>query len=246
MGLAAKYTPEELMAAVIAREVRDRETAAVGVNSPIPAAACLLAKESHAPHATLFIWGSQEHFPFPQSKEFFYLAQRGELDLFFLSGGQIDQAGNINLHVIGDYAAPRVRFPGGMGSAMLYFMAKRVILFRSEHSRRVLVPRVDFVTSPGSSAPCVQRLGGPEKLVTPLAVLNFNKREGCFELESVHPGVTLAQVQENTGFTLKAPQPVPVTPPPTPEELGLLRTAVREKLARIYPVFARQALMSPH
>ena len=98
------YTPEELMAVVISREVRDSETVGVGAVSPIPAAGCILAEQLHAPHLTLIILDCEEYYPFPAgSSELHFMAQRGELDLFFLSGIQFDRHGNFNLHVIGDY-----------------------------------------------------------------------------------------------------------------------------------------------
>jgi glutaconate CoA-transferase subunit B len=118
------YTPEELMVVVISREVQNSETIGVGAASPIPAAACVLAEQFHAPDATIIILGSKEYYPFPAgSSELHFIAQRGELDLFFLSGIQIDRHGNLNLHVLGDYESPSLRLPGAYGSAMLYYMA---------------------------------------------------------------------------------------------------------------------------
>ena len=168
------YTPEELMAVTIAREVRDFETVGVGAVSPIPAAGCILRRTTHAPHITLIILDSEEYYPFPAgSSELHFMAQRGELDLFFLSGIQIDRRGNFNLHVIGDYNAPTVRMAGAYGSAMLYYMAHRVILFRDQHTKRVFVEKVDFVTGAGVTPENVYREGGPAFVVTPKAVLRL-------------------------------------------------------------------------
>src|SRR5262245_8694134 len=165
------YTPEELMAVTIAREVREGETVAVGAVSPIPAAGCVLAEQLHAAHITLIILDCEEYYPFPAgSSELHFLAQRGELDLFFLSGIQIDRRGNFNLHVIGDYTSPTVRMAGAYGSAMLYYMAHRVILFRTEHTCRIFVEKVDFVTGAGDTPENVHREGGPALLVTPSAM----------------------------------------------------------------------------
>ncbi len=104
-----------------------------------------------------------EYYPFPAgSSELHFMAQRGELDLFFLSGMQIDRHGNFNLHVIGDYTSPSVRMAGAYGSAMLYYMAHRVILFRPDHTSRTFVERVDFVTAPGvTPSVCIAREGRP-------------------------------------------------------------------------------------
>jgi glutaconate CoA-transferase subunit B len=231
------YSVEELMAVAIAREVRDGETVATGANSPIPAAGCLLAQHSHAPAARAIILGSTSYYPFTSGKEFFDFAQRGRLDLFFLGGIQIDARANINLHVLGPYAHPKRRFPGAFGSGVLYYVAGRVILFRAEHSRRVFVPQVDFVTAPGATPEMPQRRGGPSKVVTPLAVLAFNPAQQRLELESLSPGASFSAVQARTGFDLHAPDPAPVTPPPTVEELELLRGPVREVLRGIYPGF---------
>ena len=235
------FTPDELMAAVIARQVADGETVAIGANSPIPAAGCLLATHLHAPRARVIILRSQEHTPFPGGKEFFDFAQRGRLDLFFLGGIQIDAHANINLHVLGDYAQPARRFPGAFGSAVMYFVARRTILFRTEHTRRIFVPRVDFITSPGVAPPGVRRRGGPSKVVTPLALLNFNRETELLELESVHPGHTVDEVLANTGFHLPVRPDVATTPSPTPDELSLLRGPVLDTLAGVYPQYVERA-----
>src|SRR5262245_44715013 len=214
------YTPEELMAVTIAREVRDGETVGVGAVSPIPAAGCILAEQLHAPHITLIILDCEEYYPFPAgSSELHFLAQRGELDLFFLSGIQIDRRGNFNLHVIGDYHAPTVRMAGAYGSAMLYYMAHRVILFRDQHTKRVFVENVDFVTGAGVTPENVYREGGPALVITPRAVLVWDKLAGEWVLERVQPGASLEEIKENTGFNLRVSPSVHTNLAPTEEEL---------------------------
>jgi glutaconate CoA-transferase subunit B len=244
---ATPYTPEELMACVIAREVRDGETCATGMASPIPAAALLLAQALYTPRVTLIILEHPDprYNPFPDGGGLHFLAQRGKLDLFFLSGIQIDRYGNFNLHVIGEYSRPRVRAPGAFGSGMLYYMVKRVILFRTEHTRRTFVERVDFISGAGATPPYAYRPGGPYKCVTPMAVLRFNKALPGWELEAVHPGLTLEEVQANTGFPLEPAPDFRMTPPPTPEELHTLRTVVRERLGPAYPQFVRDKILPP-
>lgn len=242
------YTPEELMAVLISREVRNLETVAVGVASPIPAAGCILAEQLHAPDARIIILGCQEkaYNPFPSgSSEFHFLAQRGEMDLFFLSGIQIDRHGNINLHVLGDYQAPDMRLPGAYGSAMLYYMAHRVILFRTEHTRRTFVEKVDFVTAPGSSPESVHREGGPTLVVTPKAILAWDRKEKEWALEAVHPGFSVKEVQESTGFPLKVSPSFKMASPPAEMELKTLRSVVRDTLKRIYPDFAEKKILPP-
>jgi glutaconate CoA-transferase subunit B len=239
------YTPEELMAVVISREVRDFETIGVGAVSPIPAVGCVLAEQLHAPHVTLIILDSDEYYPFPAgSSELHFMAQRGELDLFFLSGIQIDRRGNFNLHVIGDYNAPTVRMAGAYGSAMLYYMAHRVILFRTEHTRRIFVDKVDFVTAAGITPENVHREGGPALVVTPKAVLGWDKAAGEWILERVQPGSSVEEVLQNTGFELRVSPTATLIPPPTPQELHVLRTVVKEKLQRSYPDFVREKMLS--
>jgi glutaconate CoA-transferase subunit B len=240
---SSDYSPEELMAVVISREVRDFETIGVGASSPIPAAGCILALQLHASHSNLIILGSKEYYPLSAgSSELHFLAQRGDLDLFFLSGIQIDASGNINLHAIGDYRSPEVRLPGAYGSGMLYYMAHRVILFRTEHTRRTFVEKVDFVTAPGSTPENVHREGGPSMVVTPKAVLGWNRAGKKWLLEAVHPGSSVEEVKENTGFPLEMSPSFRVTPPPSEQELSLLRTTVREKVRRIYPDFAAKKI----
>jgi glutaconate CoA-transferase subunit B len=201
------------MALAIARSVRDGESVGIGVNSPIPRAGVLLARRTHAPNIKLRDLETEDAELFLGSKEFFDYAQRGRLDLFFFSGVQIDACGNLNLHVLGDYERPRRRFPGAFGSAVLYQVTRRVILFRTEHSPRTLVERVDFVSATGV----------PELLVTPLAVLAFNRQSRRFELASYHPGQTVESVRAATGFELALRPDVHETPAPSDMELGALR-----------------------
>src|ERR1041385_1432931 len=213
------------MACVIARALRDGERVGVGVNSPIPAAAVLLARHGHAPDLRFWLRGVPGAEPFVGSKEFFDFAQRGKLDVFFLSGVQIDMKGRVNMHVLGDYERPRRRFPGAFGSAVLYPIVPRVILFRLEHSPRVVVPEVDLVPAAGT----------PDRVVTSLAVLGFDRTAGRLVLDSYHPGQSLASVREATGFYLPARPVVRETSPPGEQELRILRERVYPLLAGAYP-----------
>ena len=141
----------ELMVVIMSREVRDGEVSACGALSQIPAAALLLAKELHAPDAELIILNTVFR-PFHTSRQFHFLAQRGELGLFFASGVQIDRHCNYNLHQLGtDPDRPEVRFPGGYGGGLIYYCARRTVVFRTEHTRRSLVERVDFISAAGST-----------------------------------------------------------------------------------------------
>jgi glutaconate CoA-transferase subunit B len=159
--------------------------------------------------------------------------------VFFLSGGQIDGDGNINLVSVGDYDKPKARFPGSFGSAYLYYVVPKVILFRLEHSRRTLVPKVDFISAAGGSPDNVFRPGGPIALITNRCLFDFDRARRRFRLASVHPGHSVAEVIENTGFDFDWPAEVPITPAPTPETLHLMRNVVAPQLAEVYPQFAK-------
>jgi glutaconate CoA-transferase subunit B len=237
------FRDEELLADVITRLIGDVRHVAVGNASPIPATAALLARArgrlqgSGKPYVSLL--GSPKHtFWTDGGRELFDCAGQGRIDVFFLSGGQIDGHGNINLVEIGDHAHPKVRFPGSFGSAYLYYVVPKVILFRTEHSRRSLVPQVDFISAPGVNEPNVFRTGGPIALVTNRCLFSF--ADGRFRLDSVHPGHTVEEVLDNTGFDFERPAKVPETPAPSPETLALMRGTVAAELAEVYPQFAAQ------
>src|SRR5258708_35088972 len=164
------------------------------------------------------ILGSAEHNFFTQgASELFDCAAQGRIDAFFLGGGQIDGAGNINLVGSGDYPNSEVRWPGSFGSAFLYYVVPRVILFREEHSPRVLVEKVDFVSAPGTSPPGVYRVGGPYALLTRSALFSFEKEKSRFRLASVHPGHTVQAINASTGFPFASPPEVPATQHPHQE-----------------------------
>jgi glutaconate CoA-transferase subunit B len=234
------FRNEELLADVIAGLIGDARHVAVGASSPIPAAAALLARERGRGRPYVSLLGSRQTFFTDGGRELFDCAGQGRIDAFFLSGGQIDGEGNINLVAIGDYARPKVRFPGSFGSAYLYYVVPKVILFRLEHSRRTLVEKVDFISAPGTSTDNVYRPGGPVALITNRCLFTFDRRRRRFALASMHPGHTVAEVAENTGFRFDQPSHVPVTPAPSPETLRILRTAVAPQLIEIYPKFAAE------
>jgi glutaconate CoA-transferase subunit B len=239
--VSADFRDEELLADVICRLIGDVRHVAVGAQSPIPATAALLARERGAGRPYVSLLGSRAHTFFTDgARELFDCAGQGRVDVFFLSGGQIDGEGNINLVSVGDYAHPKARFPGSFGSAYLYYVVPKVILFRTEHSRRTLVPKVDFVSAPGGNPDNVYRSGGPIALVTNRCLFDFDRARARFRLASVHPGHTVAEVVENTGFGFDTPAYVPETPVPSAETLRLMRTIVAPKLAEVYPEFARK------
>src|SRR6202044_2875671 len=189
------FRDEELLADVICRLIGDVRHVAVGAASPIPATAALLARERGGgrPYASLL--GSRAHTFFTDgARELFDCAGQGRIDVFFLSGGQIDGEGNINLVSVGDYDHPKARFPGSFGCAYLYYVVLKVILFHVEHSRRTLVPKVDFISAPGGSPDNVFRPGGPIALVTNRCLFAFDRERRRFRLASVHPGPSVREV----------------------------------------------------
>jgi len=243
---ATDFLSEELLADVIMRLIGDVRHVAVGNASPIPATAALALRERGGGRPYVSLLGSRRHMFFTDGgRELFDCAGQGRIDVFFLSGGEIDGAGNINLVSIGDYEQPKVRFPGSFGSGYLYYVVPKVILFRLEHSRRTLVPKVSFISAPGGNDENVHRPGGPVALVTNRCLFAFDRGKKRFRLESVHPGHTVAEVIENTGFDFDRGEQVPVTAAPSAETLALMRGTVAAQVAEVYPQFAQRVFGLP-
>ena len=222
--------PCDMMTVSLARLIEDGNTVFHGVSSHIPMIATLLAKKLHAPNAVhLNIPGGVD----PQKPvlqeytsaggelwetacaamplmEVFDLSMRGGLDVAFLSGVQFDNAGHVNASVIGDYNKPKVRLPGGAGSAVLIPTAKRAIIWRTKHDKRTFSEKVDFVTT----------MGNVSEIVTPLCI--FTMYNGELILKSVHPNSSIEEVAENTGFPIRYFS-IEQTPPPTEAEMRALR-----------------------
>jgi glutaconate CoA-transferase subunit B len=177
---------------------------------------------------------------FKRPDDLFDFAAQGRLDGFFLSPGQIDGSANINLVGTGTYPNVDVRWPGSHGSPLLYMTIPNVILFRPDHKRRTFVERVDFISAPGVSPPNVYRPGGPSALITSLGYFSFDRASARFRLEGVHPGRTLDEIVENTGFSFDLADAVPATPAPGGEMIDALRSRVAAQAADSYPRFAAQ------
>jgi glutaconate CoA-transferase, subunit B len=216
------YAKEEHLACVIARLLDGARHAAIGASSPIPASGCFLRRMSD-PAFRVSLQQRRAANPFTEgSRELFDLAGQGRIDTFFLGGAQIDGSGAINL-----VRADGRRFPGSFGSAYMYPMVPGTILFREEHSRRTLVPKVEFVSARGN----------PKALLTGKALFSWQKEKRRFRLESIHEKF---DVRAETGFDFDAPADVPLTPPPTERELSLLRGPVAKTVAADYPDFAKR------
>ena len=258
------YASEEFLICVMARLLEGLSHVSVGAISPIPGCAALLARDVSVaqeagtgaapagpgqgqkknPLRVSIIHGDANNPYTDGGREIFDCAGQGRIYAFFLGGAQIDGEANINLLGLGPYPELEKRFPGSFGSAFMYFTVPKVILFVPEHSPRVLVERVDFISAPGTSPPEVRRPGGPKALVTAKCLMSFDAVKKRFRLESVHPGHTLEEVRDNTGFDFDLPPgvdrggAVPETPAPEPERLELLRTAIGPEIAKTYPDFA--------
>jgi acyl CoA:acetate/3-ketoacid CoA transferase beta subunit len=242
------YTRQELMAVTAAREFRDGDVAFIGTGLPMVAA--YLAKATHAPHAVLIfesgiIDANTEELATgvgdyrllrgaAKTAGLFYalsLLQTGAVDLGFLGAAEMDEYGNINTTVIGPYRRPKVRLPGSGGANDIASLARRVAVI-VPHERRKFVSQVGYLTSPGYLHGPSDRAaaglvgGGPQHVITDLAVLGFDPETKRMRLESLHPGVSVEEVRANTGFPLEAQRDLPATPAPGARELQLLRTRI--------------------
>ncbi|WP_227011600.1 CoA-transferase subunit beta [Paenibacillus lutimineralis] len=220
----------DIMVCAMARLLQDEDRVFHGVSSQMPMVAMALARHIHAPNLVhLNIPGGvnpasikkpsyssagsellatgEAYFPL---EYVFDLSMRGGLDVAFLGGVQFDVAGNVNASVIGDYHKPKVRLPGGAGSAVLIPTAKRAIIWRTKHDKRTFVEKVDFVTTRGNLW----------KIVTNLCVFEF--KNGSLYLDSIHPTSSLEEVAANTGFQLRYDE-IRYTPLPTEREISMLR-----------------------
>jgi glutaconate CoA-transferase, subunit B len=214
------HTREEFLACIIAGLIGDAKHVAIGAASPIPATGALLLQQKK-PTLKVSFHQRRKGNPFTEgSRELFDLAGQGRIDVFFLGGAQIDGEGSINL-----VRAEGRRFPGSFGSAFMYSVVKKTILFREEHSKRVLVPKVEFVSARGT----------PAALLTGKAL--FSWQGDRFRLESTHEA---GDIRSQTGFQYAEPAQVPLTPAPSADDLALLRSSVARQIAPDYPDFARR------
>jgi len=249
-----EYSIKELIACWLSRDIVDEEAAAVGANFPIPRAAVLLAHFLHGPNMKVAMgmfrvdlsnadkvitsrffsdyrpvrW-AESVFNFPLDLFSFH-----KLDAFFISGIQIDAHGNTNLIGITD-KKDRFKFrgPGSIGTTTLATLARRYYIVTEHHTPRVFVEKCDIISAMGfgdGTAGLREKLNmpgkGPKYCVTPLCVFDFSTETNRLRLFSLHPGVTVEQVINNTGFAVEIPEGVIETPPPTDLELEVLRTRV--------------------
>lgn len=238
------YTPAEIMVAAAAREIRDTEVVFVGMRLPL--LGFLLAKSTHAPSAVgVYELGivrdavSPEPIltmgDLPNLHRALYLAdtadvmgmlQQGRVDVSFIGGAQVDRYGNLNTSYIGGKTPSRL--PGSGGACDLACLARRHVIVM-KHEKRRFVERVDYNTSPGWGQGGDWRRsvglprGGPSAVITTLAVFGFHPASREMTVRTLHPGVTLEEVRDRTGWTLRCDEPPGVTPAPTAAERATIR-----------------------
>ncbi|MBN1946020.1 MAG: hypothetical protein JW797_10110 [Bradymonadales bacterium] len=244
-----QYNNQELLICIAARQMSDNTSAFIGTGIPMLAAA--LAKRMHAPNlVTFFEFGGVAPdlamLPHGVGESRTYhralaalgicdvmeTACRGFIEYGFLGGAQIDPYGNLNSTVLGDHDLPKVRFPGSGGANDIGSLCWRTIAIMP-HDRRKFVPKVDFVTTagylggPGSREEAGLPPGtGPYRVVTNLALLGYDEQTCRMKLLATNPGVTVDQVVEHTGFELLFADEIGTNPPPTEQELHLLRDEI--------------------
>lgn len=235
--MTLEYGHPEILAIALAREIKANNIAFHGLASPLPMTAMKLAKALGKEFTILNLTGGVDptfknpaissstlsanqyegtvaHF---ELDEIFDLAGAGRLDIAFLSFVQLDQKGQINMsHIGGTINKPKVRLPGGAGTAMLTPVTKNTIIWKAKHDSRSLVAEVDFVTTTGN--PQMDSF----RVLTPLAIFELNKETAEMDLAAIMPGSTFAEVQANTGWEIKQLN-APYLAPPTEEELQLLQ-----------------------
>jgi glutaconate CoA-transferase subunit B len=240
------YSQTVLLACVASHLLEDRKSVFVGTGLPMIAA--MLAQRTHAPNLLIIFeaGGIGPQIPvLPMSvgdSRTFYRAvsassmhdvmsqaQAGYLDFGFLGAAQIDRFGNINTTVIGPYSAPLVRLPGSGGANDLgSFCHHTIIIMRQD--KRKFAEQVDFVTTPGylTGPGAREKAGlpggiGPYRVITQLGVYGFDQQTKAMQLVCLHPGVTVNQVQESSAFTIRIPEQISYSAPPTEEEQQILR-----------------------
>lgn len=246
MGTEMDYTPQEIMVAAAAREIRDDEIVFTGMRLPLIAFA--LAKQMHAPGAIgLFEAGLVRDTPAPEllytmgdppniagalwatrMVNMMGLLQRGAVDLGFIGGAELDRFGNLNTSYLGNPKSPKTKLPGSGGAADIASLSRRFVVIMA-HDKRRLVERVDYITSPGFGdgqgwrERVGLRYGGPSAIITTRCVLGFEPSWGEAVLRSYHPGQSVASVRAETGWDLRIAKDVHETGSPTPEELTIIR-----------------------
>jgi glutaconate CoA-transferase subunit B len=248
--MSPEATPAELMAVSLARKLRDDEWGACGAYSAIPMTAFLLARRQHAPnmwwmsggggginpHCTL-VQSSSDYRVLPGAEAVFSIEDivdyefggwRRTPNVGLFGGIQVDRRGSVNMVGLGEYGSLTLRGPGTVGLAFAAHF-QRTMMYLHRHEPEILCEQVDFICAPGHSegraAHARPHSRGPEAIVTPQAVFDFDA-EGNARLESISPGYSEAAVREHTGFEFDVVPGLGETEPPTPEQLEIIREEI--------------------
>jgi len=241
MATATDFTIDDLICVCISRQVEDGEVLAQGIATPLVAAGYLLAKRTHAPYVTFasaignVVCQESGSLGLTRTEEYwvghalhFLTFARVACEMLpsmpakeFFRPAQVDPYGNFNNVVIGDYEQPRLRLPGCGGIADISSFHPRAYLYVPRHNRAVFVERVDFVSGLGRSGTAHP---GPRLLITDLGIFDYD--EGRMRLRSHHPGIAVDRIQRQTGFAVEIAADLQETPPPSAEEVRLLRDEI--------------------
>ncbi len=239
-----KIYPVEIVISELCNLLKGDKHVAIGAASPIPGSAALLAQEERKKtnsQLKVTILHSLKFNNFTDgSRELFDMAAQGRIDTFFLGGVQIDGEANINLVGTGKYPKMNKRFSGSFGSALMYYVIPKIILFREEHTIRSLVKKVDFISAPGTTPSNIYRPGGPKFLLTNKALFSFNKERKKFKLEKISRGLTFNDIIKNTGFTFEHNKNFNFFESPSQNRINILRNIIAPKVLDFYPEFAKK------
>ena len=256
--MTTSYSTKELMACVLARDLKDGEDLQVGFGLPVPEVAVRLAHLNHGPNMNLIFLGAKMNVwenqtsPLPafswdnrvvrwaesysdKGHRFDSVRKWGNR-VFFISGLQIDQFGNTNLIGLrqnNNSTRYKLRGPGSIGVPTLTTHVGRYYIMANRHDKKTFVKKCDFISAVGwgdGGYDARTRLalpgGGPKFCITPLAVLDFEERSKAMRIHSIHPGASLQQVLDSTGFELIIPKSINQTQPPTENEILTIRTKI--------------------
>ena len=241
-----QYSSTELLACVASNVLEDKKSVFVGTGLPMIAA--MLAQRTHAPNLLLFFEAGGIGPEMPvlpisvgDSRTFYHavaassmhdsmsMAQAGYIDYGFLGAAQIDKFGNINTTVIGPYEHPKARLPGSGGANDVGTLCNKTIIIMRQDKYR-FVEKIDFLTTPGylqgnnsREETGLPRGSGPYRIITQLGVYGFDEKSKRMKLVSLHPGVTIDQIKENSGFEIIIPEKISVTNPPSKKEITILK-----------------------
>jgi len=250
MVMEGRYNIREFLAFSGASMLEDKKSVFVGTG--LPMIATMLAQRTHAPDLLIVFEAGGLGPQIPElpisvgeSRTYFRavaassmhdvmsLSQAGYIDFGFLGAAQMDMYGNINTTVIGEYALPKVRLPGSGGANDVGSFSQRLIIIIANQSKRTFVNKVDFLTTPGylDGPGAREKAGlakgsGPYRVITQLGNYGFDEETKRLKLISLHPGISIDDVRENSGFEIIIPNKVETSPEPTEEQLRILRKEI--------------------